>query len=195
MAQGSPTPLANSPRGPADAVALLTPWAALTPLGSFMAVRRRARLFVCRVARTPRAPALVDSSSPLPPRQSKDLPAIDLPATDLPITDPLATDPLATDPPATDQPAPDPNSSRSAVGTQPIDEASDLQLAAPGSRIETEPQGFAAASLAELRKVVWPSRQQLFSESVAVILMVGLSAAAIAAVDRFYGWASTQVFR
>jgi len=150
-----------------------------------MAVRRRGRLFVCRVARTPRAPALVDSSSPLPPRQSKDLPA-----TDLPITDPPATDP-----PATDQPAPDPNSSRSAVGTQPIDEASDLQLAAPGSRIETEPQGFAAASLAELRKVVWPSRQQLFSESVAVILMVGLSAAAIAAVDRFYGWASTQVFR
>ena len=150
-----------------------------------MAVRRRGRVFVCRVARTPRAPALVDSSSPLSPRQTKDLPA-----TDLPITDPLATDPLATDPPA-----PDPNSSRSAVGTQSIDEASDLQLAAPGSRIETEPQGFAAASLAELRKVVWPSRQQLFSESVAVILMVGLSAAAIAAVDRFYGWASTQVFR
>ena len=57
------------------------------------------------------------------------------------------------------------------------------------------PQGFAAATMAELRKVVWPSRQQLFSESVAVILMVGLSAAAIAAVDRFYGWAATQVFR
>lgn len=55
--------------------------------------------------------------------------------------------------------------------------------------------GFVAATLAELRKVVWPSRQQLFSESVAVILMVGLSAAAIAAVDRFYGWASSQVFR
>jgi preprotein translocase subunit SecE len=49
--------------------------------------------------------------------------------------------------------------------------------------------------LAELRKVVWPSRQQLFSESVAVILMVSLSAAAIAAVDRFYGWGATQVFR
>jgi preprotein translocase subunit SecE len=96
---------------------------------------------------------------------------------------------------ATDQPAPDPNSSRSAAGTKPIEAAGDLQLAAPGSRIETEPQGFAAASIAELRKVVWPSRQQLFSESVAVILMVGLSAAAIAAVDRFYGWASTQVFR
>jgi preprotein translocase subunit SecE len=55
--------------------------------------------------------------------------------------------------------------------------------------------GFAEATLAELRRVVWPSRQQLFSESVAVILMVSLSAAAIAALDRFYGWAATQVFR
>jgi preprotein translocase subunit SecE len=55
--------------------------------------------------------------------------------------------------------------------------------------------GFAAATLAELRKVVWPSRQQLFSESVAVILMVTLSAAAIAAVDRFYRWGAAQVFR
>lgn len=55
--------------------------------------------------------------------------------------------------------------------------------------------GFMAATLDELRRVVWPSRQQLFSESVAVILMVGLSAAAIAAIDRFYGWAATQVFR
>jgi len=55
--------------------------------------------------------------------------------------------------------------------------------------------GFAAATVAELRRVVWPSRQQLFSESVAVILMVSLSAAAIAALDRFYGWAASQVFR
>jgi len=49
--------------------------------------------------------------------------------------------------------------------------------------------------MAELGKVVWPSRQQLFSESVAVILMVALSAAAIAAIDRFFGWLSQQVFR
>lgn len=55
--------------------------------------------------------------------------------------------------------------------------------------------GFLAATLAELRKVVWPSRQQLFSESIAVILMVGLSAASIAALDRFYRWVSIQVFR
>ena len=55
--------------------------------------------------------------------------------------------------------------------------------------------GFLANTVAELRKVVWPSRQQLFAESVAVILMVTLSAFAIAAIDRFYSWANTQVFR
>ena len=55
--------------------------------------------------------------------------------------------------------------------------------------------GFAAETLAELRKVVWPSRQQLFSESVVVILMVAASAATIAALDRFFGWAASQVFR
>ena len=74
--------------------------------------------------------------------------------------------------------------------------------AGDGAVAEAEPapeqpggqEGFVAATLAELRKVVWPSRQQLFSESVAVILMVGLSAAAIAALDRFYRWVSLQVF-
>ena len=63
----------------------------------------------------------------------------------------------------------------------------------------TEPSagdaGFLGNTVAELRKVVWPSRQQLFAESVAVILMVTLSAFAIAAIDRFYSWANTQVFR
>ena len=57
------------------------------------------------------------------------------------------------------------------------------------------PAGFLANTVAELRKVVWPSRQQLFAESVAVILMVTLSAFAIAAIDRFYSWANSQVFR
>ena len=60
---------------------------------------------------------------------------------------------------------------------------------------EETPTGFLAVTLAELGKVVWPSRQQLFSESVAVILMVSLSAAAIAAIDRFYHWGSAQIFR
>ncbi len=71
----------------------------------------------------------------------------------------------------------------------PAGEAEDLDSAVSGEG------GFAAETMAELRKVVWPSRQQLFSESVAVVLMVGLSAAAIAAVDRFYHWLALQVFR
>jgi len=79
--------------------------------------------------------------------------------------------------------------SSTAPTAQPPQQASEPPLASDA------PAGFVPATLAELRKVVWPSRAQLFSESVAVILMVGLSAAAIAAVDRFYGWMAVQVFR
>lgn len=46
----------------------------------------------------------------------------------------------------------------------------------------------------ELDKVVWPSRQQLISESIAVILMVTLSASLIYLVDNFFAWAAKQVF-
>ena len=65
-------------------------------------------------------------------------------------------------------------------------------------QVEEEPireSGFVAATLEELKLVVWPSRQQLFSESIAVILMVTLSAASIAAVSRFYAWGAAQIFR
>ena len=56
-------------------------------------------------------------------------------------------------------------------------------------------KSFLSSTIEEMKLVVWPSRQQLFSESVAVILMVTLSAVSIAAISRFYGWASTQIFR
>lgn len=79
--------------------------------------------------------------------------------------------------------------SSTAQAGQPQQQSSEPPLASD------EPGGFVPATVAELRKVVWPSRSQLFSESVAVILMVGLSAAVIAAVDRFYGWMAVQVFR
>ena len=65
----------------------------------------------------------------------------------------------------------------------------------PAEKEPTRRRGFIAATLEELKLVVWPSRQQLFSESIAVILMVTLSAAAIAAVSRFYSWGASQVFR
>lgn len=46
----------------------------------------------------------------------------------------------------------------------------------------------------ELAKVVWPSRQQLISESAAVILMVILVASVIYLVDNFFSWLSSLDF-
>ncbi|HIK55556.1 MAG TPA: preprotein translocase subunit SecE [Synechococcales cyanobacterium M55_K2018_004] len=53
---------------------------------------------------------------------------------------------------------------------------------------------FLQGTKEELDKVVWPSRQQLVSESVAVILMVILSATTIYLVDNLFSWAARQVF-
>ncbi len=57
------------------------------------------------------------------------------------------------------------------------------------------PSTFLQETKDELDKVVWPGRQQLISESVAVILMVTLSASLIYLVDSFFAWAAQQVFR
>ncbi len=56
------------------------------------------------------------------------------------------------------------------------------------------PNVFFEETKEELGKVVWPTRQQLISESVAVILMVTLSASAIYLIDQFFHWAQVQVF-
>ena len=56
-------------------------------------------------------------------------------------------------------------------------------------------KNFLTSTYDEFKLVVWPNKQQLFSESVAVIIMVTFSAAAIASVSRFYGWAASQIFR
>ena len=56
-------------------------------------------------------------------------------------------------------------------------------------------KNFLTSTFDELKLVIWPNKQQLFSESVAVIIMVSFSAAAIASVSRFYGWAASQIFR
>ena len=54
--------------------------------------------------------------------------------------------------------------------------------------------GFANETKEELAKVVWPSRQQLISESAAVILMVILVATVIYLVDNFFVWGTGKVF-
>lgn len=53
---------------------------------------------------------------------------------------------------------------------------------------------FIQETKTELGKVVWPSRQQLISESIAVILMVILVATTISLVDKLFGWGAQQVF-
>jgi len=46
----------------------------------------------------------------------------------------------------------------------------------------------------EFSKIVWPTRQQLISESVAVILMVTLVATIIYLVDNFFSWGASRIF-
>ena len=66
----------------------------------------------------------------------------------------------------------------------------------PSEKKETKKKkNFFVSTYDELKLVVWPNKQQLFSESIAVIIMVSFSAAAIASVSRFYGWAASQIFR
>ncbi|MGB7415950.1 MAG: preprotein translocase subunit SecE [Thermosynechococcaceae cyanobacterium] len=56
------------------------------------------------------------------------------------------------------------------------------------------PVGFVQGTKEELSKVVWPDRQQLISESAAVILMVSFLAIFISLIDNIFSWASRLVF-
>ena len=67
--------------------------------------------------------------------------------------------------------------------TSPISEDTSTKSPDATPAEPAAPRGFLPATVDELKLVVWPSRQQLFSESIAVILMVSLSAAGIAAVS------------
>ena len=73
----------------------------------------------------------------------------------------------------------------------------------PGSRGRSkssdaqEPQGllgFFKGARQELDKVVWPSRQQLFSESVAVLMIVLAFASFIFLIDQAFSWIAQQIF-
>ena len=59
---------------------------------------------------------------------------------------------------------------------------------------ETKTNNLVVETKEELAKVVWPSRQQLLSESAAVILMVSLVATVIYLVDNLFSWGSGKVF-
>ncbi len=54
--------------------------------------------------------------------------------------------------------------------------------------------GFFQGSREELDKVVWPGRQQLISESVAVLLIVVAFAAFVFLIDQLFSWIAQGVF-
>lgn len=53
---------------------------------------------------------------------------------------------------------------------------------------------FISETQEELGKVVWPSRQQLISESAAVLLMVVLVSLVIYLVDNLFSWLAGIIF-
>ena len=79
--------------------------------------------------------------------------------------------------------------------TSPTNNQDQLNESSSDTEVEKKKKNFFISTYDELKLVVWPNKQQLFSESVAVIIMVSFSAAAIAAVSRFYGWAASQIFQ
>tara|TARA_B100001029_G_scaffold175987_1_gene178245 strand:- start:258 stop:539 length:282 start_codon:yes stop_codon:yes gene_type:complete len=79
--------------------------------------------------------------------------------------------------------------------TSPTTNQEPIKESNSGNDVAKKQKNFLASTYDELKLVVWPNKQQLFSESVAVIIMVSFSAAAIAAVSRFYGWAAEQIFQ
>jgi preprotein translocase subunit SecE len=58
-----------------------------------------------------------------------------------------------------------------------------------------DPSVFAQDTKDELKSITWPSRQQLINESLAVILMVTLSAVVIYGVDQFLHVVQKAVFK
>ncbi len=104
---------------------------------------------------------------------------------------------------AVNQGSPAANSESSATEPQTVDSAAQA-TGSGGSAPQTDlddqktkgpsPVGFAQSTKEELAKVVWPDRQQLISESAAVILMVSFLAIFISLIDNVFSWASRLVF-
>ena len=78
--------------------------------------------------------------------------------------------------------------------TSPTTNQEPLKKDSPQIEETKKSNNFLRSTYDEFKLVVWPNKQQLFSESVAVIIMVSFSAAAIASVSRLYGWIASQIF-
>ena len=77
------------------------------------------------------------------------------------------------------------------IGEKTVNKKNEAEIQPPaGFNIAT----FLRGTKEELDKVVWPSRQQVVSESAAVLSMVVLSATLIYLIDGLFAWAAGQVF-
>jgi preprotein translocase subunit SecE len=73
--------------------------------------------------------------------------------------------------------------------------ANDVAVNQEEPKSGSKPMDFFRESKAELAKVIWPGRQQLISESLAVVLMVSLSAGVIYGVNNLFSWAAEVIFK
>jgi preprotein translocase subunit SecE len=64
----------------------------------------------------------------------------------------------------------------------------------PDTKSGFNPNAFVQEAKDELNKVTWPSRQQLINESVAVMLMVTLSAFLVYGIDQLFQIVQKAVF-
>jgi preprotein translocase subunit SecE len=64
----------------------------------------------------------------------------------------------------------------------------------PTTERRTSPALFIRQSVAELRKVVWPTRQQLVTYWTVVLVFVLFMIAVISLIDLGVGWAFFKVF-
>ncbi|MDY7012673.1 MAG: preprotein translocase subunit SecE [Cyanobacteriota bacterium] len=64
----------------------------------------------------------------------------------------------------------------------------------PEAKSGFNPVVFLGETQEELSKIIWPSRQQLISESATVMLMVTLVATTIYFVDNLFSWLARTVF-
>ncbi|WP_110985469.1 preprotein translocase subunit SecE [Acaryochloris thomasi] len=89
-----------------------------------------------------------------------------------------------------------PDAAESTTDQQPVAAGSSSPDLEPDAQKPKGPSpvGFAQGTKEELAKVVWPDRQQLISESAAVILMVSFLAIFISLIDNVFSWASRLVF-
>ncbi|MFN3926325.1 MAG: preprotein translocase subunit SecE [Pseudanabaenaceae cyanobacterium] len=71
---------------------------------------------------------------------------------------------------------------------------SDPKTTTPPAKPEGGLVKFFKETKQELDKVVWPSRQQLISESAAVLLMVVASASLIYLIDSLFAWIAERIF-